>query len=121
MRVKSLCAAAEGNVKSNDGFCRIVHVHSLIELRAKQRLLGRNHFKIDGFAVIHQFMRALIGIVKHLHLSMIVTIFFACRLSVGKSLVHLVARVDYGLHILIAHSFLREFGNFKIAFDLSAS
>ena len=61
-----------------------------------------------------------IGIVEHLHLTTIVGVFLAGSLTIGHSLVHLVAGIDHGLHVFLLQILLGEPRDLVVGIDLAS-
>ena len=64
-------------------------------------------------------MGAGIGIIKHLHLTVVVGMLLAGSLTVSHSLIHLIAGIDDSLHIFLLQVFLGQLLDFQVCLQLT--
>ena len=64
-------------------------------------------------------MGSCVGIVQHLHLATVVMILVVSSLALGHGLVHLVARIDDGLHILLLQVLFSQLGYLLVGYQLA--
>ena len=112
------------SVKKRKNFMRMLEdaekgCFDLIITREVSRFARSEHLQIAGLAVVHQLVGADIGIAEHLHLTVVVLVLLAGCQAVGHGLIHLVAGIYDGLHVLSLQVLFGELADFQVGLQLS--